>query len=79
MSHVQTVVKNSDMGPIRLQCECNFYKLINSKTAAGLCAFLPVEQLSSGHQLQHQRDVGVRLKDLLQLDLSHTHQRTGLC
>ena len=31
----------------------------------------PVKQLSSGHQLQHQRDVRVRLEDLLQLDLNH--------
>jgi len=30
---------------------------------------VPVEELSSRHQLQHQRDLGGRLEDLLQLDL----------
>lgn len=34
----------------------------------------PVEELSSSHQLQDQRDVRVRLKDLLQLDLTGNHR-----
>lgn len=34
----------------------------------------PVKQLSSRHQLQHQSDVSVRLKDLLQLDLNTEEQ-----
>lgn len=38
---------------------------------------VPVKQLSSSHQLQHQSDVSVRLKNFLQLNLNQNSQKTS--
>ena len=64
------------LGPRHLTAVQRNYE--TTAAAPKLNEFLPVKQLSAGHQLQHQRNVGVRLEDFLQLDLSHKRKQTFL-
>lgn len=49
----------------------NYSNVSRTAKAANVSVYVPVKELSSSHQLQHQSNVCVCLKDLLQLDLSH--------